>query len=249
MALKVRPWTAQKAEALKRCASSRTAPHRVVPRAQLIWASAHGAPVAAMARQIGLSAFRVRAWIHRFTRLGLAGLADAPRSGRPRQHDEPARGMVLALARTKPRSLGFAVGALDLGAAAASAPGAPQASGNSGDELDVAAGCGRGVEAPAELVPGDGGRSLYQKRGPSSRPTRNRSRRGGSSALTNSAPSVPRRILGRGGGVDRAGRRCPLMMAGAAACGAWAPSSRLPAWPQPCAAPDGTAPAWCRAWN
>ncbi len=107
MALKVRPWTAQKAEALKRCASSRTAPHRVVPRAQLIWASAHGAPVAAMARQIGLSAFRVRAWIHRFTRLGLAGLADAPRSGRPRQHDEPARGMVLALARTKPRSLGL----------------------------------------------------------------------------------------------------------------------------------------------
>jgi transposase len=107
MALRVRPLTAAEADALKRFASSRTAPHRVVQRAQLVWASAHGETVPVIARQVGLSAFRVRAWLHRFDRHGLAGLADAPRSGRPRQHDETARGTVVALARTRPRSLGL----------------------------------------------------------------------------------------------------------------------------------------------
>jgi transposase len=79
----------------------------VVQRAQIIWASAQGAMVPAIARQVGLSAFRVRAWIHRFHRHGLAGLADAPRSGRPRHHDETVRGTVIALARTKPHRLGL----------------------------------------------------------------------------------------------------------------------------------------------
>jgi transposase len=107
MALKVRPLTEQDASALERLAHSRTAPHRVVQRAQIIWASAQGEMVPAIARQVGLSAFRVRAWLHRFNRHGLAGLADAPRSGRPRRHDETVRGTAIALARTKPRSLGL----------------------------------------------------------------------------------------------------------------------------------------------
>jgi transposase len=107
MALKVRPLTKQEATTLERLAHSRTAPHRVVQRAQIVWASARGEPVPAIARQVGLSAFRVRAWLHRFNRHSLAGLADAPRSGRPRQHDETVRGTVIALARTKPQSLGW----------------------------------------------------------------------------------------------------------------------------------------------
>jgi putative transposase len=73
MALKVRPLTDHDAGALERLAHSRTAPHRVVQRAQIIWASAHGGRVPAIARQVGLSAFRVRAWIHRFNRHGLEG--------------------------------------------------------------------------------------------------------------------------------------------------------------------------------
>jgi transposase len=107
MALKVRPLTAEEAEALQRFASSRTAPHRVVQRAQIVWASAHGEAVPVIARQVRLSAFRVRAWLHRFNEHGLAGLADAARSGRPRQHDATTRGTVIALARTKPQSLGM----------------------------------------------------------------------------------------------------------------------------------------------
>jgi transposase len=107
MALKARPLTAEEARELKGVAASRTAPHRVVPRAQIIWASAHGEAVPVIALQVGLSAFRVRAWSHRFNQASLAGLADAPRAGRPRQHDETTRGTVVALARTEPRSLGL----------------------------------------------------------------------------------------------------------------------------------------------
>jgi hypothetical protein len=61
MALKVRPLTAEEAEALPRFAGSRTAPHRLVQRAQIIWARARGETVPAIAHQVGLSAFRVRA--------------------------------------------------------------------------------------------------------------------------------------------------------------------------------------------
>jgi transposase len=107
MALTVRGLTPQEADELKRLAHSRTAPHRVVLRAQIIWACAQGTTVPAIARQVGLSAVRVRAWIHRFHAHGLAGLADAARSGRPRQHDDTTRGTVIALARTKPQSLGW----------------------------------------------------------------------------------------------------------------------------------------------
>ena len=82
---------------------------RVVQRAQIILASAQGETVPAIARQIGLSAFRVRAWSHCFNRHALAGLANAPRSGRPCRHDESARGTVIALTRIKPWSLGLLV--------------------------------------------------------------------------------------------------------------------------------------------
>ena len=98
LAVKVRLLTGEEAPALPRLAHADTAPQRLVPRAQ---------SRCARARQVGLSAFRVRAWIHRFHRHGLAGLVEMPRSGRPRQHDETVRGTVIALARTKPPSLGL----------------------------------------------------------------------------------------------------------------------------------------------
>jgi transposase len=107
MALRVRALTTEEGDALKRLAGSRTAPHRLVQRAQIIWASVQGETAPGIASRLGLSALRVRAWIHRFNRDGLVGLADAPRGGRPRRHDETTRGTVLALARTKPRSLGW----------------------------------------------------------------------------------------------------------------------------------------------
>jgi transposase len=182
MALKVRTLTAEEANELKRLAGSRTAPHRVVQRAQIVWASAHGETVPAIARQVGLSAFRVRAWLHRFNRHGLAGLADAPRAGRPRRHDETVRGRVIALARTKPQSLGlpFALWTLarlqqvlqerhGLGVTPATIWKWLQAEGLVWKRQQS----WFQVQDDAAFV---------EKRGPSSRPTRRRSRHAGSSA-------------------------------------------------------------------
>ena len=61
MALKVRALTEEETTQLRRLAHSRTAPLRVVQRAQIIWVSTHGETVPALAHQVGLSAFRVRA--------------------------------------------------------------------------------------------------------------------------------------------------------------------------------------------
>ena len=73
MALKVRPLTTAEAQELHRVAHSRTAPHRLVQRAQMIWAHVPGLQAPAIAQQIGVSALRVREWIHRFNRHGLVG--------------------------------------------------------------------------------------------------------------------------------------------------------------------------------
>jgi hypothetical protein len=81
MGLKVRPLTDQEAHALNRLAHSRTIAHRVVPPAHMIWAGAQGLTVPTIARRVGLSALRVRAWIRCFNREGLAGLAAARREG------------------------------------------------------------------------------------------------------------------------------------------------------------------------
>lgn len=99
--------TGAEAPELTRLAHARTAPHRLVPWAHIIWASAQGGTAPAIARHVGLSALQVWAWIQRVNRHGLAGLADAARPGRPRRQDESARSAGIALARTKPRSLGY----------------------------------------------------------------------------------------------------------------------------------------------
>ena len=188
MALMVRTLTAPETDALKRLAPSRTAPHRLVQRAQIVWASARGETAPAIAPQGGLSALRVRAWLHRFNRQGLAGLADAPRAGRPRRHDETVRGRVIALARTKPQSLGlpFALWTLarlqqvlqerhGLGVTPATIWKWLQAEGLVWKR-----------QQSWFQVQGDA--AFVEKRGPSSRPTRRRSRHAGSSASMSWAP-------------------------------------------------------------
>lgn len=69
-------------------AGSRTLPYSVVRRAQIILRSAEGETNTAIARRFGLTVQSVGHWRRRFHRDGLAGLSDAPRSGRPRTHDD-----------------------------------------------------------------------------------------------------------------------------------------------------------------
>ncbi len=69
-------------------AASRTLPYSHVRRAQIILASAAGENDTEIAARFGVTIQTVGHWRRRFHRHGLAGLSDAPRSGRPRTHDD-----------------------------------------------------------------------------------------------------------------------------------------------------------------
>lgn len=185
-AVKVRTLTGEEAPELTRWAHARTVPHRLVPRAQIIGARAHGEKVPALARQVGRSACRVRAWLHRCNQHGQAGFADAPRSSRPCRHDATARGPVIALARTKPRSLGvpFALGTLvRLQQALQERPGLWVTASTLWKWLQAE---GFVWKRQQSWFPVRVEAACTETRGPSSRPTRSRARRGGSSASTRS---------------------------------------------------------------
>jgi hypothetical protein len=107
MAVKVRTVTLAEVQALNPWAHARQAPPRRVPCAQILGASAPGRNAPTIAPHGGRSAWRLRAWLRRVPRHGLAGGTAAPRSGRPHRHHETARGTGMALARTQPRRRGW----------------------------------------------------------------------------------------------------------------------------------------------
>lgn len=69
-------------------ANSRALAHGLVRRAQIVLRSADREPSRAIAESLGVSEPLVALWRRRYRDLGLAGLYDAPRSGRPRTHDD-----------------------------------------------------------------------------------------------------------------------------------------------------------------
>jgi transposase len=73
---------------LEAMARSRALAHSQVRRAQIILRSAAGESNTAIAEALGVSTPLVSLWRSRFRAKGLAGLYDAPRSGRPRTHDD-----------------------------------------------------------------------------------------------------------------------------------------------------------------
>jgi len=97
------------AAAVRRLAASRTAAAAVVQRAQVIRAllDTPHLRAGAAARQAGFVREDCGArWVHRFNAGGVAGLQDAPRSGRPATHGPAVKSALIALARQKPRGLG-----------------------------------------------------------------------------------------------------------------------------------------------
>jgi hypothetical protein len=68
---------------LEGLARSASAPHGPVRRARIVLASADRRPNTEIARELGLSAPTVAHWRRRFLELGLAGLYDEHRPGRP----------------------------------------------------------------------------------------------------------------------------------------------------------------------
>jgi len=53
-------------------------------RARIVLLAAEGVPIRHIGPRVGVSRTVVRDWLDRFRTLGLAGLQDRPRSGRPR---------------------------------------------------------------------------------------------------------------------------------------------------------------------
>ena len=75
-------------------------------RAQIVLAAARGHPNARIAAGLGISVDTVRKWRGRFAGRGLDGLADLPRSGRPRRISALERAAVVALACQLPAATG-----------------------------------------------------------------------------------------------------------------------------------------------
>jgi transposase len=96
--------------AIERLAASRTAPARAVERGQILRRALQGQRVPAIAGGLGIGEDTVRSWLKRFNARGLAGLADAPRAGRPPVYTPEQVGAVVATALTDPQTLGLPYG-------------------------------------------------------------------------------------------------------------------------------------------
>jgi transposase len=89
----------------KRARGAKTA-HRDRLRARIVLAAARGRDNARIAADLRVTADTVRKWRGRFAVRGLGGLADLPRSGRPRRISELTRAAVVALACQLPAATG-----------------------------------------------------------------------------------------------------------------------------------------------
>lgn len=112
--LRLRELTAEEEQEIGRLARSRTAPVRVVERARIVDLAARGCRARRIAAELGVSERTVRRWVKRFTAQGFAGLADAPRSGRPTTYPPAAVGELVAASLTDPQALGLPFGSWTL---------------------------------------------------------------------------------------------------------------------------------------
>jgi len=112
--LTLRPLTDDETRTVERLAQSRTEPARAVERARIVWEAHQGGRVPAIARALGVTEATVRTWLKRFNAGGVAGLADAPRSGRPPIYDAGEVGEVIAASLTAPDDLGLPFGSWTL---------------------------------------------------------------------------------------------------------------------------------------
>jgi transposase len=106
--------SAEEEKTIGRLARSRTAPVRLVERARIIGLAAQGRRVPAIAAELGISEPVVRRWLERFNAGGVAGLADAPRSGRPVTYPPETVGELVAASLTNPADLGLPFGSWTL---------------------------------------------------------------------------------------------------------------------------------------
>ncbi len=85
----------------------RTLPPRVRERLEMVKAAALGQDAGAIARWSGRTERTVCRWVGRYARAGVAGLADAPRAGRPPHADAAYLEQLERLVETEPPTLGL----------------------------------------------------------------------------------------------------------------------------------------------
>src|SRR5215472_2386875 len=95
----------EQTEQLRAMSASRSLPHGLVTRVRIILLSAAGMSNRVIARRLELNPATVGLWRRRFLRLGLAGLHEELRPGRPRSiADERVARLLRRTLRTKPRN-------------------------------------------------------------------------------------------------------------------------------------------------
>lgn len=89
-------------KAIESMVASRTEEARLVERAKMIRGCLEGKPVVRIARELGVRPNTVIEWRERFAKLGIAGLKDRPRSGKPVAYGAAFRKQVLELLEKPP---------------------------------------------------------------------------------------------------------------------------------------------------
>ena len=108
--IKLRTLTSEEEQEIRRLAKSRKEPLRIIQRARIIMTMLDNPELAASraGEQVGFKGAPMGIhWVKRFNELGMAGLMDGDRSGRPPTHSQETRSALLDLAMQKPRSLGY----------------------------------------------------------------------------------------------------------------------------------------------
>jgi transposase len=112
--VQLRELTADEQTALEKLARSRTTEARLVERAQLILSLAGGERPSQVAARLHITRSKGYVWLKRFNALGLEGLHDQSRSGRPPTYPSDQVATVVATALSKPDDLGLPFGSWTL---------------------------------------------------------------------------------------------------------------------------------------
>lgn len=111
---RVRRLTEVEYQELKRWERSRTISVSKVRRARIVLQSNLGLSVHEVAEKLELHHQTVRKWVNRFTKLGILGLEESPRHGRPHIYKTEHVSVVIQTALTKPDELGLPFGSWTL---------------------------------------------------------------------------------------------------------------------------------------
>jgi transposase len=112
--LLLRPLTEEETCDLRVLAHGQKVEARLRDRARICWLSHQGKRVREIVARVGVGDATVRHWITRVNAQGLAGLADAPRIGRPPTYTSDEIGTVIATSLTPPDDLGLPFGSWTL---------------------------------------------------------------------------------------------------------------------------------------